>query len=273
MRVCGLYPPPMTALLQSLFEAIRFLTLIPIPFLLPKDQSDYERNIAGAMRWFPVVGALIGAIAAGAAWLAGLFFDRWVQAIIAAIVMAVVTSGLHLDGLSDTFDAVMSWRTRERKLEIMKDSRIGAMGALALIAVLALKIALLATEDAPTPIWLALAFAPAIGRWVDLYGIFFFPAATEGGLGANYRKHTRPSDFVFATLTLLTLIGAAYALTSDVFVVARMLVAAALTFAVAAWIFTRWTRSLGGLTGDTYGAICEIGEVVAIAALVAAAPR
>jgi cobalamin synthase len=89
------------------------------------------------------------------------------------VVWGIVTAGLHLDGLSDTFDGVMSWRPRERKLEIMRDSRIGVMGALALV-------------------WLA-------ARWL------------------------------------------------------------------ARW----WTRDLGGLTGDTYGALCEIGEVVALAALTA----
>jgi adenosylcobinamide-GDP ribazoletransferase len=221
------------------------------------------------MRWFPLVGALIGALAACAGWLAGLFFDRTVQAVLAVIVLAVVTSGLHLDGLSDTFDAVMSWRTRERKLEIMKDSRIGAMGAIALIVVLLLKTALLATANSPTPVWLMLIFAPAVGRWLDLYGIYFFPAAAEGGLGANYRKHTRSADFVFATLSVLLLIAAAALFTGDALLAARMSIALLLAFAVAAWIFTRWTRSLGGLTGDTYGALCEIGEVVVLAALVA----
>src|SRR5207244_10760299 len=108
-----------------------------------------------------------------------------------------VTLGLHRDGLSDTFDAVMSWRTRERKLEIMKDSRIGAMGALALIAVLALKVTWLhAAGDG----WLrAVWLAPALGRWADIYGIFRFPPARAGGLGREFQAQARPGDFVIAT--------------------------------------------------------------------------
>jgi adenosylcobinamide-GDP ribazoletransferase len=263
----------MTNPLMSFCEAIRFLTLIPIPFLLPKDQSDYERNIAGAMRWFPLVGALIGGLAALTAWMAGLFFDATVRALLAVIVIAVVTSGLHLDGLADTFDAVMSWRSRERKLEIMKDSRIGAMGALALLAVLPLKVALLAQAGTPLPaLSAALIAAPAIGRWVDLYGIYAFPAAAAGGLGANYRAHTRMRDFGFATLTLLGLCGVLFAWTGDAQLFARLMLAALLAFVTAHVIFTRWTRSLGGLTGDTYGALCEIAEVVVIAVMVAKAP-
>jgi adenosylcobinamide-GDP ribazoletransferase len=255
---------------MALFEALRFLTLIPIPFGLPKDQSDYERNIARAMGWFPVAGALIGAIAAVAGRLADVFWQREISAIFAVIALAVVTAGLHLDGLSDTFDAVMSWRTRERKLEIMKDSRIGAMGAMALVAVLLLKVALLAAT--PGPWWAALPLAAMIGRWVDLYGIFFFPAASEGGLGANYRRHTRRRDFVFATaataLLMLLLLWLAPG-GASVPMLARFALSWLCALVLAHVIFSRWTRTLGGLTGDTYGAMCEMAEVTVLAVLAA----
>jgi adenosylcobinamide-GDP ribazoletransferase len=182
-----------------------------------------------------------------------------VRAVLLVVAWAIITAGLHLDGLSDTFDAVLSWRSRERKLEIMKDSRIGAMGALALIAVLALKVALLAaTGDG----WLrAIWLAPILGRWADVYAIFWFPAARAGGLGRAYQSQVGRGGLVFGTLITLAL---ALALAGT-----RGLIALALVWIVAHVLARWWTRDLGGLTGDTYGALCEIAEVVALAVLTA----
>jgi adenosylcobinamide-GDP ribazoletransferase len=252
----------------ALLEAIRFLTLIPIPFGLPKDQSDYERNIAQSMRWFPLVGALIGLLGAAAAWAANWFWPMPVGAVFAVIVMSMATGGLHLDGLADTFDAVLSWRSRERKLEIMKDSRIGTMGALALIAVLLLKITLIAALPGAL-LWIALALAAAIGRWADLYGVYFFPAASEGGLGANYQRHTRRVDFVAATVLLLAVCAVVFALRPEGSLLLRIALSAAAGLGAAHLIFARWTHTLGGLTGDTYGAINEIVEVIVLAVMAA----
>ncbi len=251
-------------MLTNLFEAIRFLTLIPLPFMQPMSMDNYERNIARAMGWFPLTGLLIGAIAAAVGALSGLFWGEWPRAAFIVIALGVVTSGLHLDGVSDTFDAVMSWRPRERKLEIMKDSRIGAMGAMALVAVMLLKVIFLGTAGAA---WLpAVLIAPVIGRWADLYGIFFFPAAAEGGLGRTFKDHTRTRDFVLATVQMLLIVGAVGYLSAGIHGLLRGVIAIAAVFLAAHVLFTRWTRELGGLTGDTYGAVCEIGEVVALAA-------
>ncbi|BCX05081.1 MAG: adenosylcobinamide-GDP ribazoletransferase [Candidatus Roseilinea sp.] len=256
-------------MLTAFFEAVRFLTLIPLPFMPPMTRENYEETIARAMAWFPAVGALIGLIACGAGGLAGALWGDFARAVIVVVALAVVTAGLHLDGLSDTFDAVMSWRPRERKLEIMKDSRIGAMGALALIAVIALKVAFVAAAGEG---WLrAVLIATTLGRWADLYGIFFFPAAREGGLGRNFHDFIRRSDFIFATLQMLVIVAVicAFGLASDAWPAAwlRGGMTIGLTLIAAHVIFTRWTKSLGGLTGDTYGAMCEIGEVVALAVM------
>src|SRR5437016_2491452 len=168
--------------LRPLGEALRFLTIIPIVGMPPMS----ERGIARAIALFPLAGAVIGALLAGLGLATGALWDAWVRSVAIVVGWAIVTSGLHLDGLSDTFDAVMSWRPRERKLEIMKDSRIGAMGAIALIAVLALKIALLHGAGAG---WLrAVVLAPVLGRWADTYGIFWFPPARVGGLGREFQS-------------------------------------------------------------------------------------
>jgi adenosylcobinamide-GDP ribazoletransferase len=233
-------------------EAIRFLTAIPVPGLPPMS----ERSIAGAIPCFPLVGLLIGGVLVATGSAAGALWGDGVRAVAIVIAWAAVTAGLHLDGLADTFDAVLSWRSRERKLEIMRDSRIGTMGALALITVIALKIALLAQ---PHPDWwLALLLAPMVGRWADLWSIVRFPAAQAGGLGRSFREHVGMRAIIFAT--------------SCAVVAAALVGPLGLCALVAAWLFTewlgrRWVGELGGLTGDTYGALCELTEVIVLAVL------
>jgi adenosylcobinamide-GDP ribazoletransferase len=239
--------------LWPLGEALRFLTIIPIAGMPPIS----EGAIARAIPLFPLAGAVIGALLAGKGLASGAVWDPWVRSIAIVAGWGIVTAGLHLDGMSDTFDAVMSWRSRERKLEIMKDSRIGAMGALALIAVLALKVAWLhATGDG----WLrAVWLAPVLGRWADTYGIFWFPPAREGGLGREFQSQVRRGDFLIATATA---IGLGLVLAGP-----RGLLALAAVWGISHWLARWWTRDLGGLTGDTYGALCEIAEAVTLAVM------
>lgn len=239
----------------ALGEALRFLTIIPQPWLPPPD----ERSAITAIPWFPAAGLVIGALLLPFGWLGAFFWGELVGAALVVVAWGVITSGLHLDGVSDTFDAVMSWRSRERKLEIMKDSRIGAMGAIALVAVLLLKVVFLAAAGASW--WQAALVAPVLGRWANLYAIFRFPPAAEGGLGRTFHDNVRRPDFIFAT---------AVAVAAALIAGPRGLLAMLLVWAAAHLLARWWTRDLGGLTGDTYGAICEIGEVVAIAAIAAA---
>lgn len=249
-------PPTASFSLRPFAEALRFLTIIPQPWLPPTDTQGMLR----ALPWFPAAGLVIGALLLPVGWLAGQLWGALVTAALLVVAWAVLTGGLHLDGLSDTFDGVMSWRPRARKLEIMKDSRIGALGALAISAVLLLKFALLAEAGAAW--WQALLLAPLLGRWADLFGIAWFPPAAEGGLGhAFHAQLRRPTLLVVSVLT-----AAAALLIAGPAGIAAMLLVSLCTYLLGRW----WTRALGGLTGDTYGALCEIAEVVALATLIAA---
>jgi adenosylcobinamide-GDP ribazoletransferase len=237
-------------------EALRFLTVLPIPGLPPMS----EASIARAIPFFPSAGIVIGGLLVATGWLSGLVFNDTIRAVLLVVAWGILTAGLHLDGVSDTFDAVMSWRPRERKLEIMKDSRIGAMGAMALIAVLGLKVAFLASAGAD---WMAAVLvAPVVGRWADIYGIFIFPAAREGGLGRSFREQVTIRDLLVGTILAALIIVALGGLPG--------LVAMGLAWGTAHLLGWWWTRDLGGLTGDTYGALCEIAEVMALAVFAAA---
>jgi adenosylcobinamide-GDP ribazoletransferase len=239
--------------LWPLGEALRFLTILPVPGLPPTPEGGIGRAIA----CFPMAGAVVGALLAGVGLAAGALWGAGVRTVVLVVAWGAITAGLHLDGLSDTFDAVVSWRSRERKLEIMRDSHIGVMGALALIAVLALKVAWLGAAGEG---WLRAAWlAPVLGRWADLYGLFWFPAARAGGLGHGFQAQVGQPGFVFGTITavvLAALLGGA-----------RGLVALLLVWGITQLLGRWWTRDLGGLTGDTYGALCEIGEVIVLAVL------
>lgn len=235
-----------------LLEVLRFLTLLPLPELPPSDAARGR-----LLAWFPVAGLVIGALLLPVGWLAGGAWDAGVRTAVIIVVWGIVTAGMHFDGLADTFDAVMSWRSRERKLEIMKDSRIGTMGVLAIGAVLLLKFAWL--QAAGEAWWQAALLAPVWGRWCMTYGLAGFPAARTTGLGHTFKQQVQPRTLLHATLAavlLALLIGQVHGL------LAGLLVWGGATL-LARW----WVRDLGGLTGDSYGALCELGEVVVLAVI------
>jgi len=192
------------SLLDQLIAAIRFLTIIPVPGAM----AAGERLLATAIALFPLVGVLIGGLLALVGLVANRLWGDGVRAVAIVAIWGVLTAGLHLDGLSDTFDGVMSWRSPERKLEIMRDSRIGVMGALALLAVLGLKTALLSAAGAWT---IALLVAPTLGRWAICYGLCRYPSARADGLGAMVQAQSEPT-----TLRDATIIAAVAALTARI---------------------------------------------------------
>lgn len=234
-------------------EALRFLTILPVS----TPPLTAERSVAASIPWLPAAGLVIGVLLLPVGWLAELLWDPPVRAACLVVTWGIITGGLHFDGLSDTFDAVMSWQPRERKLEIMKDSRVGAMGVTAIAIVLLLKFAWLqAAGDG----WArAMLLAPVWGRWVQVYGLCWFPSARMSGLGHTYQTQTHRRGFFVATVAVLllsVLVGQWYGIIVAVLV-------PICSYLLACW----WTRALGGLTGDTYGAMCEIGEVVVLAVL------
>jgi len=235
--------------MRSLLAALHFLTVIPVPARLEK--GDFGQ----APAWFPVVGLIIGALTAcGDLGLARAGFSGLLLAILSIGLLAALSGGLHLDGLADTADGFLSARPRERVLEIMRDSRIGTMGVLALILVLAIKIAALADLDGPTR-WKSLLLAPLAGRAILVIIMRLLPYARKesGGLVAvlihpNLAKFAIGSSLclVAASVVLFGLRGGAL-----------FLAAVAL---VAAWLSLWSLQRIGGFTGDTLGATSEIIE-------------
>jgi adenosylcobinamide-GDP ribazoletransferase len=232
------------------FEAARFLTIRP--FGRAKADEPPER----AAGWFPAVGLFLGLVLAGA--------DRWMElarlpglaagAILVGL-LALVTGGLHLDGLADSADALLSWKGREEKLRIMKDSRTGAHGATAICLAILAKAALISGIVGPMRLtWLVLF--PAAGRWAMLPVAWVFPYAREEGTGAGVVKKMRFGAVLLGTV--VTFAAVALLWPKGAIALGASALAA---FIVGVWAW----RAVGGVTGDVLGACCEAGEVVFLA--------
>jgi adenosylcobinamide-GDP ribazoletransferase len=235
--------------MTSLLAAIRFLTIVPIP----GSWGTAEDDIAGSVPWFPVIGLLLGAAAAGLAWGLSGVTPPLVLAAVMVIVLLSFSGCLHLDGLADTADGLLSSRSRERILEIMKDSRTGAMGVIAIVCVLLAKFAALASLPAAR-LWPAVLLAPLAGRCALVIHMALLPCARPSGLGAIfYRRRPRWAAFWAAGL----LAAVAWGLLGP-----RGLMVWAACMAVVLVLSAHVYRKIGGATGDTLGAVCEIIEVV-----------
>ncbi len=237
--------------------ALLFCTRLPIPNAAPVIGADIAR--AG---WaFPVAGAIVGLIAAGVYWLAGLSgLPSLPAAGLTVAATLVVTGCLHEDGLADVADA-FGGHTRERRLEIMRDSRVGTYGACALSMSLLLRTAALASITAPAVAAPVLIAAHAAARAGMPLFMGLLPPARVDGLSVGVG---RPLPVSIAAAVLLGVIALFVALGPAAGFCAIVLLAAAL--ALLAWLCI---RQFGGQTGDVLGAVEQLGEIAIL--LVAAA--
>jgi adenosylcobinamide-GDP ribazoletransferase len=236
--------------------ALTFLTVFPWPWSGEASAEDLGRSLF----WYPWVGALLGLLYWGAGILLVRFFLPPAAAALLLLLTVLLTRGLHLDGLADTVDGLGGGHTPEKRLAIMKDSRLGAFGGISLVLVLLLKFAFLQAilSLALLP---SLVLFPLISRWglVLLAGLAPY-ARPGGGLGqAVTAGATRP---VIAGATAFTLVVS--------FVVGRFsgLIIFGLA-GLAVWGLSRFfRRTLGGVTGDVYGAVGEILETLVLGSIV-----
>lgn len=230
--------------------AIAFYTCLPVP-------PTWALEFQGVARLAPLVGLLIGG-------LLGLL-DVGLQAIAmpvltrSALLVATwiaLTGGLHLDGAMDTADG-LAVLDPERRLEVMADSRSGAFGVMAAIALLLLKTA--ALNDLAADRWLALMAAAGWGRWGQLVAIARYPYLKPTGKGAFHKESIRSLwAAVPSLLVLLSLSGVQVVLNPAQWPVALGMAAGGVAIA---WLTGTWfNHKLGGHTGDTYGAVVEWTE-------------
>ncbi len=234
--------------------AFQFLTIIPIRTASHVDRSD----LAASMAYFPLVGALQGAILLGAYYIfsIGGFLPDVVRAGLLFALLTLTNGGLHLDGFADTVDGLAGGHTPEERLRIMKDSATGAIGMVFLMLIILLKyVSILYVLGLPGRTGPALLFLfPVAARWAMVPLSAMAPyARKEGGLGEAF---TGCSARVLASSTAFTLLVSWAALGFTAFAPLALLFFAA--FVLALFFRSR----LGGVTGDVFGFQSEISEVI-----------
>ncbi len=228
--------------------AFSLLTTIPIPAPATWNPGDSGR----AAGWYPLVGLVIGLLVAGIHWLAGLFLPPLVTGALALTAWVALTGGLHLDGLADCADGLLYPGAPEKRLEIMKDPRLGAFGGIGLGLLLLLKFSALASL---TPAMLpGLLLAASLARW-SLLPAGLMPLARSGGMGADFAAGLRKASLFWGGLIPL---GLALVLGWN------GLLAVTLGLLTAFGVLTLAKNRIGGVTGDVFGLLVEVIEIVVL---------
>ena len=226
---------------------------------------------ARAILWLPAIGLLLGGIGGGVMLGVGSLNStgpgRLLGAALAVTVIAVLTGGLHLDGLADTADGLGSRRPAADALAIMRRSDIGPMGVGALVLVLLIQVTAVAAIPRLPLAAVALLLAEVTGR-VSVVVATSSPAARPDGFGALVADRTTAAERAL-TVGVLACAGAAAGLTAGGPVLAVRGLAAVLAGLLAGWLLQRTARRrLGGMTGDVFGAILQVSATAALVAAV-----
>lgn len=238
-------------MIDSLFSALQFLTILPV-----RIKKFREKNAANSMIFFPFTGLLLGLFLIG---INKLFYLLGFPCISVDIILAVsliaITGGMHLDGLSDSADAFLSGKPKDEMLAIMRDSHAGVMGILSIICALLLKIALLYSISAES-IAPALLLMCLLGRWSSVFMTYLFPYARVEGKAKVFTNGINAPIFIISTLSALIFAFLIWGMKGLVIF---------LVIAGAAYVSGKFiTRKIGGITGDTLGAAIELSEVIAL---------
>ncbi|MBF0377142.1 MAG: adenosylcobinamide-GDP ribazoletransferase [Desulfamplus sp.] len=236
--------------IDDLRSAIMFITIIPV--------GNAPFSPIGMIRFFPVVGLILGLLLVCVDAFASLFWTAPVVALIDAIFLVILTGAFHLDGLGDTSDGLFSHRSKERSLEIMKDSRTGVMGLIAIFISLAIKIAGIysvkilysGSGDLLSEI-LVLTIVPSYSRASMLFGIRYFKYGRDSGTGHSlFEKRLPLRDFIFISVPVILslMLGFKGLILNSFFVLTVFL------------ILLFYKKKMGCITGDMLGAMCEITE-------------
>ena len=235
-------------MISSVFDALSFLTILP--FSCPISSDRPAERMARALGGFPLAGAVVGAVAGGCAWFGRQFWGQAIGAWFGLAAMAIVTGGLHLDGFSDTMDGLGAWKNRDQTVEVMKDSRIGVMGAVGLILLLAIQWS--ALRQLNPQLWIpALVGICSLSRLGLAVSAQMFPYM-PGKQGIGRLVTDRPAPIPVAC-AVVSGFGIAV-LCLGVREAAILLASALAVSCILNLFFMRW---LGGITGDTLGALHE----------------
>ena len=229
---------------------VAFGLLTTLPFRLPEDWSAGDSGLASV--WYPFVGLVIGILT----WLMWkttmFFFSPLVAGVVTLVIWVLLTGGLHLDGLADCCDGLLASVSVERRLEIMKDPRMGAFGVIGLILVLLLKAAALTSLTPATSFGILLA--ASFARWCILPSALL-PLARPSGMGADFGSGFRRSFIFWGALIPLAI--AIILDTRGILSIVAGLIAVTFVLGLA-------KSRIGGVTGDVFGMVVEVVETIVL---------
>jgi len=231
------------------WAALQFLTIFPTPL-----RHKADAGISGqSLPYFPLVGLLLGAILLGLYYGLSFILPPAVITALLIIALAILTGAHHLDGLVDTCDGILAGKSKKERLAIMSDTRVGAFGIVGVVLLLLLKYVSLFYALRMLP---ALLLMPVLSRWTMVSMIFTFPYAKRSGMGLPVKQGATWQRLAVATIIALVIAVVLLKWWGLVLMAALWLIA----FGIAGYFRSR----LGGLTGDNYGAINEISEVLVL---------
>ena len=241
-------------LFRSIRAAFIFLTRIPLGGF-PYSAEEWRWSTAH----FPLVGAGLGVLLAGLWWFFAPIIGPWPTAFLIIGIICLLTGGFHEDGLADTYDALGGAYAREQLLEILKDSRIGSFGAIALFVVLGFRASALATLPPESVIWI-LAFAQVGSRMFPIWLMVALPYATSDSESKS-RQVTRAGPWQAIVATGWTLFAAALLVGLGTLSLPFLLISLGLGLALTLFLGWRFYQRAGGVTGDFLGATQQLCEV------------
>lgn len=248
----------------DLAAALRFCSRLPIPLLPGEADPHAVPDVQRLARVLPVAGAMIGALGGAVVYLASaLGLGPWVSAALAIAALTIVTGAFHEDGLADTADGFGGGATRERRLDIMRDSRIGSFGGAALILAFTLRIAGVATLAGRLDALgaaAAVVYAAALSRTAELIPLTLLPPARADGASASFG---RPSLAALATAGLVAGALALFLVLAAALPLTGVALGFGLAAAVALGMARLSKRLIGGQTGDVAGAVQQLAEIAA----------
>lgn len=245
-------------MMRNFINALQFLTIVT----LSKKHTIEEGDLAKSMVYFPAIGFLIGLFLV---YVDKVFFlialPESLGNLLLVLLSVLITRALHIDGLADTLDGIMGGHSKESRLAIMKDSRIGTAGVLGIVFVLLIKYLCLnnlINSHKVTALYTALT----LSRWSQTIMAFKGNYVREEGMAKAFVGHLRTSGLVYASIVTIGL--TAFVIMQEeartVFFILSVILGVVLLTLAARWYVV---RKLGGVTGDTIGAVNELNEVLA----------
>ncbi|MBI4650053.1 adenosylcobinamide-GDP ribazoletransferase [Candidatus Desantisbacteria bacterium] len=228
--------------------AFQFLTILPIKIKSELKDADFGKSII----YFPLVGLAIGALLASITLFSN-FLPNMVMAAIIILLSVIITGAIHLDGFIDTCDGLYGFRTKERSLEIMRDSHVGAMGIIGIVVLMLIKFSILVSY-LPLNLWKYLILMTTFARWTQVLSCFTSDYARKDGKGKNFIKYCGKKEFLIGTVFTFAI----FLLLKGIWGIILL----SLSTIFILLIITYIKKKINGMTGDTIGAVSEMAEVV-----------